>query len=280
MITQLRLVLIVGCQRSGTTLLGQILGSHPHAILIDENDESMQVVHSLFGGGVEDSVLSQVLTRARSKYVDGSRISPEGRPSREITHLVVKAPNATHLRERLAALPQRISYLFAVRDVRDVVCSMARLAHIPMVENQTRLFRLEAGLRDRLARELSELESPDVPLHVKRALVWRIKTGFHGEFASEPTSARTVRYEELVTGGADFIQRVVEHAGLATGVSMPQHQAVMQGSGPGLTLRTRAVDRASVGRWVDTLDATAEEEIWSVSARLMAELGYRREAGA
>ena len=30
------LVFIVGCQRSGTTLTGQILGAHPNAILLDE----------------------------------------------------------------------------------------------------------------------------------------------------------------------------------------------------------------------------------------------------
>lgn len=33
-----RVVAIVGCQRSGTTLTGQIVGAHPQAFLVDEFD--------------------------------------------------------------------------------------------------------------------------------------------------------------------------------------------------------------------------------------------------
>lgn len=33
-----KIVVIAGCQRSGTTLVGQVLGAHPKAILIDETD--------------------------------------------------------------------------------------------------------------------------------------------------------------------------------------------------------------------------------------------------
>lgn len=35
-VNDLHIVVIAGSQRSGTTLVGQILGSHPNALLIDE----------------------------------------------------------------------------------------------------------------------------------------------------------------------------------------------------------------------------------------------------
>ena len=38
-----RITIVTGCQRSGTTLTGQILGAHPSAFLIDETDELYQL---------------------------------------------------------------------------------------------------------------------------------------------------------------------------------------------------------------------------------------------
>ncbi len=34
-------VIIAGCQRSGTTLTGHIIGAHPNAILIDDNEKEV-----------------------------------------------------------------------------------------------------------------------------------------------------------------------------------------------------------------------------------------------
>ena len=42
-------ILIVGCQRSGTTLMAQIIGAHPSAVMIDEDDGLYRWTDVLFG---------------------------------------------------------------------------------------------------------------------------------------------------------------------------------------------------------------------------------------
>jgi hypothetical protein len=41
-------ILVVGCQRSGTTLMAQIIGAHPLAVMIDENDGLYNWTDALF----------------------------------------------------------------------------------------------------------------------------------------------------------------------------------------------------------------------------------------
>ena len=70
-VAPLRFVFVIGCQRSGTTLTGQILGAHPNAVLLDEPDGIYPWFAALdpkdpFGG----DGLSAVLEKAATKYAD------------------------------------------------------------------------------------------------------------------------------------------------------------------------------------------------------------------
>ena len=42
-------ILVIGCQRSGTTLMAQIIGAHPLAVMIDESDGLYNWIDALFG---------------------------------------------------------------------------------------------------------------------------------------------------------------------------------------------------------------------------------------
>lgn len=275
-VTPIQTVLIVGCQRSGTTLLGQILGSHPNAVLIDEDDGATALALALCASGsLDPDLLGPALLRARAKYREGSRISADGELGSGITHLVLKAPNATYSLEALQQLAQPPRLLFAVRDARDVVASIARLPHISMVANQARRIRANPAAAQRFSRDLERLEDPDLATHVGSAIVWRVKNSYHEPFTSAPLDAMLVRYEDLVSDTSKACERVYPHVGLPQPMQS-RHEDVMRGMGPGLTSRARPVDAASVQRWQRSLTPTQEEQIWAETGDLMQTLGYVR----
>ena len=43
-VTELPILIIAGCQRSGTTLTGQILGAHSKTFLVDEFDGFIRII--------------------------------------------------------------------------------------------------------------------------------------------------------------------------------------------------------------------------------------------
>lgn len=275
-VISIQVILIVGCQRSGTTLLGQILGSHPNAVLIDEDDGATPLALALCSSGCLDpDLLRPALLKARTKYRDDDRITAEGDLGHGITHVVLKAPNATYELEALQRLTQPPRLLFAVRDVRDVVASIARLPHIMMVANQVRRIRGNPAAAQRFSSDLERLDKADLAAHVGSAIVWRIKNSYQDQFTSAPLDAMLVRYEEVVGDTELATSRLYQHVGLQS-LAHPGHPDVMRGMGPGLTLRSRPVDSASVQRWQRSLTPTQEQEVWDEAGDLMRTFGYER----
>ncbi|MEQ9661013.1 MAG: hypothetical protein RLN87_00495, partial [Parasphingopyxis sp.] len=96
-----RLVVIVGCQRSGTSLSGEVIGAHPNVLLIDETDGLMRWADALLAGSEEaEALYGPTLARAAEKYRrpkervagrDGVAVPAPG-----ITHLALKAPNLSY----------------------------------------------------------------------------------------------------------------------------------------------------------------------------------------
>lgn len=269
-------VFIVGCQRSGTTLLAQMIGANRQAILVDENEASMELATSLLDG-LEPSIenLQPWLLKAKAKYKDG-RAGEEDGPSKDITHLVIKAPNATYEAGRFKQLPYRSTYLFPVRDSRDVVCSMARLAHVQMIQNQIRHIRRIPDAKARFSQDLDRLEKEDLPAHIKRAIIWRIKNSYADFFRAPPLHGMVVRYEDLASDPETHFTRILSHAGLTPGTQM-NHEDVMRGMAPGLTMRNRPIDEMSIQRWTRVLTKGEEEDIWNETGEMMQAMGYERQ---
>lgn len=272
------LILIVGCQRSGTTLLGQLLGADRSALLVDEDEGAYDLLGTVIEeGGLNLERIAPILARADEKY-KRPRTGPRGVPLASVAHLVLKVPNATTDFAAIQSITHPKSVIFAVRDVRDVVCSMSRLPYIPMLANQTSRLRGSPIVRERHAAALERLEDQRVSPDVRKAIVWRVKTSFYSDFAASPLSGFTVRYEDVVEDPAGQVPRLMRHVGM-TARTPTYHPAEMMGIGPGLTFRERPVDLASAGRWKRVLPPEAEEEVWAEAESLMQALGYRREAG-
>ncbi len=276
----LKVVAVVGCQRSGTSLTGQILGAHPQALLIDEEDGLYDWFHAWAAGGSDASKLfAAVIDRARQKYARPQLRFEQARdgawrPARGVTHLVLKAPNLTYAWAALAALPTSVSVAYPVRDPRSVVASMGRLSGIPMVENQARLLRRHQALAREFAAELELLDSAGTPVEVRRAMVWRIKSSLQPRFEAAGLSLFGFRYEDLVSDKEAICRRLAEVVGLGFDPELLVHEQSYTDIGPGLAVRFRPVDRLSIRRWEDELSAPQAAAILRTAGEPAIRFGY------
>ena len=271
-------VMVVGCQRTGTNLTGLILGTHPHSVLIEEDDGAYKYLRA--ESSTAGQRLAKVLAKARKKYkAPKRRFKGRHAIAPSVSHLVFQVHNSTYDYEELAAKLSNPHFVFPTRDVRDVVCSMARLRRVPMVENQLRFMKECPHVARAFGDEIALLEDPRTSPHAKRAMVWRVKTSFLHVLLEEPFNASWVRYEELVRSPAAVSKSILAAVGLPQleqDLSRDSLDETYQGVGMGDTNRTWQIRQDSVGRWRDGLSAAEEAEIWEVAGELMTRLGYER----
>ena len=275
-----KIVVVVGCQRSGTTLAGQILGAHPNALLIDEPDHLYEWFEAFaIGDPNAQSLWNNTLMMSSGKYRPGhtrTRINEDGTrsPLNNITHLILKAPNLTYSYETLSRLGIPISVIYPVRDPRSVVASMMKLRHIPMIRNQAALMRRNPKLATEFREEIAQLNDETVTSHVKWALIWRIKSTLFARFADRGLPTLVFKYEDLVADKEGYCRRMAKHVDLVFDEQMLTHESVYRGFGPGMTERTRPVDSLSIGNWSDRLTPEQEDEILETADDGMKLLGY------
>ena len=181
------IVIVAGCQRSGTTLVGNMLGCHRQAFLIDEDEGLYGWVEKCLFSDVQDDILTQnVFAAADHKYkFDHKRIKVfqgKRKLSPEIDTLVLKGPNLTYHFKELSQLKYNVQIVYPVRDPRAVVTSMDRLNHIDMVGNQIKRIESNAELTEMFSKELKLFQNSNLSKHQRRALVWKIKSGLYSEF--------------------------------------------------------------------------------------------------
>lgn len=275
------LVLITGCQRSGTTLLGQIVGAHPNAFMIDEPDGLYKWFDAFAQQAPEAEALwRQMLIAADKKHRPGQRrLKPtdNGKPPKcldRITHLILKAPNLLYQYQAIARLNLPVSVIYPVRDPRSVVASMTKLDHIPMIQNQITLIRRHCDLAADLTDDLKQILDKTVPKHIKRAIIWRIKSTMQGRFEACNLPVLSFRYEDFVADTQCFCPRIAERVGLAPDLAMLSHQSIYHGFGPGMTERARPVDRKSLVMWSERLSPEEEQDILRITSTEMKALGY------
>lgn len=275
-----KIVAVVGCQRSGTTLTGQILGAHPNAVMIDEPEGLYQWFDASAQGAPDHKkLLRKSLRVANKKYRTAYRRlekKPEGgfKMAPEVTHLVLKAPNLTYSFDELPRLDLPVVAVFLVRDPRAVVASLGGLQRIPMVENQVSIINRYPGLMTEYADEVEQMGSQDTSETVKRALFWRVKSGLVRKFEDRGIPTLLVRYEDLVADTEGTCKTISDHIGLPFDPLMLAHEQVFRGFGPGMTKRTRAVDSSSVETWRNRLSSEQEKVVLDVAGAELQYFGY------
>lgn len=275
-------VIIAGSQRSGTTLVGQILGAHPNAVLIDESNGLYKWTDALFAGAPKADIDEAFENCCRSALTNYQQAAGEARfldkhsLSEAVTHLVLKAPNLTYSAAAVARTFPNVSVIYMTRDIRDVVASMQRLEHIPMVENQVARLKAEPELRLKFASDLRRLESPDISRTRQMAIIAKIKMALDSTFIEAGLPVHHLRYETLVTGPDESISGLLDHAQLAPSKACARFHKVMRGWGPGLTDRTRPIDTLSQNNWSTRITGSEQAEIWEETKELMLARGYRQ----
>lgn len=269
-----RFVAVVGCQRSGTTLLSQMIGAHPSALLVDETDDLYEEIALIFHARDErarNDLIGALCQRAAMKYRTIDALSP-GRG----TVVVLQAPNLTWGHVEIANRLPDARVVYMLRDVRGVVASMQHLPQIPFVENQIKFFRRAGFIEKEFPDLWAKLMDGSVSKPVKMALVARIKMSLAQNFESAGVPVRQVRYEDLVLRPKKTLSGVLHHVGLLFDEKCLSHGEILQGHGPGGTDRTRPVDAHSVSKWRTQLDPEMEEAIWAEVGEFYETLGYRR----
>lgn len=118
-------IFLVGFPRSGTTLLDQILSSHPRVTTLEEKDNLQDLLRDFVGteAGLQRlSTLDEIaLAPYRAKY--WARVA-EAFPDRDPSKLFIdKLPLNTFVMPVILRLFPRARFIFALRDPRDVVLS-------------------------------------------------------------------------------------------------------------------------------------------------------------
>lgn len=280
-IDKFNFVFIVGCQRTGTTLIGNILGAHPQAFLIDEPDGLYSWLEAIFSNKNKDTINALFLEcclKARNNYtMPHVKCDDAGNISESVTHLILKAPNLTYSADRIAATFPNPFCVFTYRDIRDIVVSMSKLKIIPMVQNQLKRIKENPELSARHKQALLALEDSNTSPHQARAYIAKIKTELRSTFNHTNIRKLEVCYEDLVQQPEVWQRKLLQHIQLTTDIDS-NHTNVMTGWGPGLNYRLNKINTFSIDQWKHYLTKEQESEIWEIAEPLMTELGYRRTA--
>ena len=255
--------------------MGQILGAHPSATLVDETDDVYRWADSVFDskeGKATEQQIEQLCQRARTKY-RAPAIPPAGGSE---PMLVLQSPNLTCCHREISTTFANARVVYMLRDVRAVVASMLRLPRIPFVENQIRFFRRVRFIERHFPEEWEGLMDEGVSKAVKMALVARIKMSLAEEFEAVGIPVLPVKYEDLVSAPEETVSCVTHYLGIPFDERCLEHDRVLLGIGPGRTDRSRPIDRLSLSTWSEQLEPDTIRSIWAAVGSFYEELGYRR----
>lgn len=228
---------VVGCGRSGTTLLARVLGRHPEIVSLNEPRDRWAVVDprtddiALYGrGGTLDLGQDDVTDWARrARHLISN---PFGHP--RDSKVIEKTPTNVFRLRWLRALYPACPLINIIRDGRDVVASIVRLAttnehKIAPAARRNQWWGLgnckldlvleravRVGLLPAIPQGL-EGESKDA---TAAALEWvmSIDTAFDFAASGEGQDMLEVRYESLVADPEREVSRILAFLGARTGV--------------------------------------------------------------
>jgi sulfotransferase family protein len=235
-----RLVFVFGSPRSGTTFLAGAIGSLPGFVDLGEVNPLKAAIPDIDARDVR-----RVVDRVRRFGLVGSRRAVEQTPE-----------TAFVLPTVAQAFPQA-TLVHAVRDGRDVVCSLLERGWLSADRDDADDAGLSFGTHPRFWVEPGRADEFRSASDTRRcAWVWRRYVT-----AARESDLRLVevRYEQLAT--TDVAARLAH----ALGVSPDRVGAALD-----------VAHTQSVGRWRDELDAAQLADVEAEAGDLLAELGYTR----
>jgi protein-tyrosine sulfotransferase len=258
-IASMNVALVLGCARSGTSILGELIASHPAVAYLFEPNR----IWNLAGPGVNDS------HRLLAEHAPGAvrrQIRDRFREQQGAAAMIVEKTPRNVLRVPfLRAVFPEAKLVHIVRDGRDVACSL-----LPGIGGDE-WRHLKPPSWKALFAEHRGVE--------RCALAWREVI----EIALEDLSSvphLQVRYEELVSNPREVARRVFEHLELPLHPRTLTFTEKIQDSTrdsyqPAVQAKWFRDDHESrVGRWRRNLDPTQQRAVEDLLGDVLARLGY------
>lgn len=235
---------ILGCQRTGTTLLRLILEGHPDVACYDEIKG-----YAILQNSVAENFPSVRLT--------GFKLP---RWTEQLTRPILFDEGAEGFCRNFY---RGEKILFLHRDVRDTIASMLKLKAgasnwcelwVPRIIS-SKIAR-EEGFRERYAEELTIIEKCHARLLGLAALYWKYKTEAYSTYYAKGLPVLAVRYEDLVSDPGPVMQSVCKHLGIAFHHNLLRHNELphtelfANGLTVGNTDPNQPIIKDSVGQWV------------------------------
>ena len=233
-----RLALLGGHPRSGTTLLEQVLDSHPDIVSAEETTIFYQEVYLPIRRGFAegtpilppiDSLAPERLTKLRGDYfrcMESFRIDPVGQRL-----LIDKNPSLTALVPAIARVFPEAKFLIALRDPRDV-CLSCFMQPLPLNQVSATFLTLE----DTVAEYSSMM-------------------GFWRTLAPRlPNPRLEVRYEDLVDDLESVSRRVLDFLGVPWDecvLKFNEHARKKLVRSPTYADVAKPVFKGAIGRWTN-----------------------------
>jgi len=234
------IILITGCQRSGTTLLHLILDSHPEISSINEKEFKFHHLNT---------------------YINAPWLP---------NNIAFKLPRYAPILQFIKGLPNR-KVLWCIRDPVDVVYSMVNL-RIQLQENLTIpwaahpeaaraeilncYWPLGIDQKNNLKELMSEyqkilsiniLDWGKSEIIFSAALCWRIKNELALIYQSEGIGFHAVRYENVVMNTEDSAKEILDYIGVPWNDDVLRHHELHKGITSGGAVESRPVDENSLG---------------------------------
>ena len=232
-----QLALLGGHPRSGTTLLEQVLDSHPDIVSAEEttifHDEAyIPLARSLPDNEPMLSVLEAAPASALQQSRTGYFRSVEGFLGQPIGErlLIDKNPSVTFLIPLLIRVFPEIKFLIALRDPRDVVLSCFMQSFLPLTQGNSAYLSLESTVEEYTA--LMKMWKTIAPLIKNPCL--------------------EVRYEDMVNDLESVARRTLDFLNVpwdARVLGFDEHARGKVVRSPTYADVTKPVYKGAVGRW-------------------------------
>lgn len=266
---------VLGCQRSGTTLMRLILDSHSQIMCFDEQ-RSYDILRNydifVSNNDVDDQVkLFGFKTLGYTEQMDRSFLSE---PVKNTT-----IPNNW----------KDSKIIFLYRNVFDVISSMKHyiqkngkswlenwvMPTIDFWKQKIPNFELD------FEKEIKYAANTKNKLISYAAIYWKFKTQSMLKYQNNYLSIIKVKYEDLVTNPQIELEKLIKFFNIAWEDSLLNHYRIKHdevnndGFTVGMNLATIPIHKNSIGRCGTTLSQQEKNDVFYITKELLAELDFR-----
>lgn len=240
----MRRFFIAGCQRSGTTMMRLILGSHRDIRCIDE-----QYSYEMLSGRLTLPDTTAALLGFKIPVWTEQLL----RPQLDWNEYAYQYGN-----DPVRNFYDREPIIFMIRNPFDTISSMLRLrvesdswlqrVGVPVVRGMAESGRLSEEFRAGL-EFADSCDDPDVAVG---ALYWKIKSSAALGYLEAQLPVQLVIYEQFVAAPAAFLPGILRHIGVEWDESVLEHHQrphdeIVEGKAIGDTDPARSIDTRSIG---------------------------------